>query len=648
MFPVFPQPHMPAEIFRFEDFELDRIAFELRRAGRVARLERIPLELLFLLVEHRGQLVTRQEILDCIWGNDVFLDTDNAINTAIRKIRVALKDNAENPRFLHTLPGMGYRFDAQVVEPNSNPIPIPISTPLLPPGVPIAARPQGRRLAPWIALAAAVFLCAAYATRTYLSGRSKTSSGKVMLVVMPFVNMNDDPHQNYFVDGITEEIIAQLGSLDPAHLGVIARTSSMQYKGAHKDAAQIAHELGTAYLLEGSVRREGQRVRITAQLIQAGDQSHLWADSFDRDLNDILKLQSELARDIAAKIQLTLSEQTERRLASARSLNSEAHEAYLQGLQAWNLRTKDAFQQAIGDFDRAIQIDPNYAPAYSGLAQTYMLAPIFGLSETAEAMLLARSAAARAVGIDSSLGEAHTVLGFVKAHFDFDWPGAEREFRRAIELNPSDAGSHLFYSNSYLSPLGRHNEAIAEMQEAVRLDPFSLPIQSFLGRTYIWARRYDEAEAQFKKTNQLNTNFAINHERLGHLYASVGKYEEAIEEETKARILSGEDPKSAVAKGEELRRAYTASGARGYWMKVLEFSGAKEGPPEGYSSSSGVAIVLAKLGEKEKAVELLEKAYAERSLFMTELNIEPAFDDLKSSSRFSDLVRRVHLYGGPF
>jgi DNA-binding winged helix-turn-helix (wHTH) protein len=201
MFPVFPRPHMPAEIFRFEDFELDRIAFELRRAGRVARLERIPLELLFLLVERRGQLVTRQEIIDCIWGNDVFLDTDNAINTAIRKIRVALKDNAENPRFLHTLPAMGYRFDAQLVEPNSNPI--PIATPLLPPGVPIAARPQGRRLAPWIALAA-VFLFAAYSTRTYLSRHSKASSGKVMLVVMPFVNMNDDTHQNYFVDGITE------------------------------------------------------------------------------------------------------------------------------------------------------------------------------------------------------------------------------------------------------------------------------------------------------------------------------------------------------------------------------------------------------------------------------------------------------------
>jgi tetratricopeptide (TPR) repeat protein len=249
----------------------------------------------------------------------------------------------------------------------------------------------------------------------------------------------------------------------------------------------------------------------------------------------------------------------------------------------------------------------------------------------------------RALAINGSLGEAHTVLGFVDAHFDHDWPAAELEFRRAIELNPSDAASHFFYSNSYLSPLGRHEEAIAEMKEAARLDPFSLPIQSFLGRTLIWARRYDEAEAQFQKTNQLNANFAINHERLSHLYASIEKYEEAIEEETRARILSGENPKSAVEKGERLRRAYAASGAPGYWTKVLEFSGEKENPPESYSSSSGMAIVLAKLGEREKAIESLEKAYAERSLFMTELNIESAFDELRSSPRFLDLLRRVQL-----
>ena len=632
---------MPTGIFRFEDFELDWKAFELRRAGRVVRLERIPLELLFLLAERSGELVTRQEILERIWGKDVFVDADNAINTAVRKIRLALKDKPENPRFLHTVPARGYRFDAQVVQPASANIPTGVPPSLS--AATLAVRPKQRRWAPWIALASGVFLFATDSARTYISRRSKATSRKMMLVVMPFVNMNNDPHQDYFADGITEEMIAQLGSLDPAHLGVIARTSSMQYKGAHKDAAQISRELGASYLLEGSVRCEGRRVRVTAQLIQAGDQTHLWAGSFDRDLNDILKLQSELARDIAAKIQLTLSEQTEKRLASASSLNAEAHESYLLGLQSWNLRTKDGFERAIADFNRAIAVDPNYAPAYSGLARTYMLAPVFGLSEPAETMPRARSAAVRALAIDSSLGEAHTVLAFVKAHFELDWPGAQQEFLGAIELNPNDASTHFFYSNSYLSPLGRHEEAIAEMKEAVRLDPFSLPIQSFLGRTFIWARRYDEAEAQFQKTNQLNANFAINHERLSHLYALTGKYEKAIEEETKARILSAEDPKSAVAVGEEQRRAYAFGGARGYWLKVLEFSRTKEDPPEGYSSSSGMAVVLAELGENEKAIDSLEKACVQHSMFMTELKIEPAFDGLKSSLRFSNLLRRVHL-----
>ena len=337
---------MPGEIFRFDGFELDRTAIELRRGGHVVRLERIPLELLFLLVERRGQLVTRREILDCIWGQHVFVDADNAINTAVRKIRLALKDNPENARFLHTVPAKGYRFNAQTVEPSTAEMAISA------PPAPVAIRPQQRRWIFWIALSATLFFFAAYSVRTYVSRRAKASSGKVMLVVMPFVNMNDDPHQDYFADGITEEMIAQLGGLDPAHLGVIARTSSMQYKGAHKDAAQIARELGATYLLEGSVRREGQRVRVTAQLIQAGDQTHLWADSFDRDLNDILKLQSEVARDIAAKIQLALSEQTEKRLAGAQSINAGAHEAYLQGLQSWNLRTKDGFQRAIAGFNR--------------------------------------------------------------------------------------------------------------------------------------------------------------------------------------------------------------------------------------------------------------------------------------------------------
>jgi tetratricopeptide (TPR) repeat protein len=369
----------------------------------------------------------------------------------------------------------------------------------------------------------------------------------------------------------------------------------------------------------------------------------LWAGSFDRDLSDVLKLQGDVASAVAGKIQLTLSQNSKSRLAKASTVNAEAYEAYLQGLQAWNLRTKDGFERAIPNFNRAVVIDPDFALAWSGLARSYMLAPIFGVSEPAEAMPRARDAAERALRINESLAEAHTVLAFVRAHFDYDWPGAEREYLRGIELNPSNAYSHFFYSNSYLSPLGRHEESIEQMKMAVALDPLSLPIQSFLGRTYLWAGRYDEAEAQFRKAGQLNANFAVNHQRLARLYAIRGKYEMAVDEEMRGRILAGQDPKSAVAEAEELRRAYAASGARAYWLKVLQLSRTQQDLPEGYSSRFGTAIVLAKLGERKKAIGSLEKASAEHSVFMTEINIEPAFTDLKSSSRFSDLLRRVHL-----
>ena len=632
---------MPAYILRFDDFELDPAAFELRRAGRVVRLEHIPLTLLFFLVEHRGCLVTREEILERVWGKDVFLDADNAINTAVSKIRLALKDNPEKPRFLHTVPAMGYRFDAQIVEPTAAAAPV-AALPTTQPGDTAADQQQRGWVRLWVALAAVLLLIVLVA-RPYFSRHSRLSSGKVMLVVVPFVNMNDDPPQDYFADGMTEEMISQLGSLDPAHLGVIARTSAMQYKGAHKDAAQISRELGVNYLLEGSVRREGNRVRVTAQLIQSGDQTHLWADSFDRDLNDILKLQSDVARAIASKIQLTLSQQTEKRLASTPPVNAEAHEAYLQGLQAGNLRSKESSERSIAEFQRAIAIDPGYALAYAGLARTYSLAPVSGTLTSLEAMPKAREAAMRALALDDSLAEGHCALAYVKAHFEYDWPAADREFRRALELNPSYAYGHFFYSNSYLSPNGRHDEAIAEIKQAIGFDPFSSPIQSFLGRTLLWARRYDEALAQLQKSSQLFPNVAIDHERLAHLYTYLGKFEDAIAEETKARLLSGEDPKLAIRKEDELRQAFAAQGSRGYWLKLLKLSHETNNPPEAYSTTYGFAIIYSRLGDKEQAFASLEQAYAERQGAMTELGVEPAFDPLHSDPRFQSLLFRVGL-----
>ncbi len=628
---------MDTEIIRFEDFELDRGAFELRQSGRTVRLERIPLELLFFLAENPGRLVTREQILERVWGKDVFVDADNGINTAVRKIRQALKETPESPRFLQTVPGKGYRFTKpEVTDGKTGVGSVPQET--ADPG----AEQASRRWLLWLSLAV-LFIVAAMVARSFLWRNTKPSLGKEMLAVLPFVNLSGDPHEDYFVDGMTEEMITQLGSLDPRHLGVIARTSSMQYKGARKNTTQIAQELGVDYLLEGSVRRDGERVRVTAQLIQASDQTHLWAGSFDRELGDVVKLQNEVALAIADKIELTLSHEERARLAEAPAVNPEAHLAYLRALQVWDLRTKQGAERSIAELQRAISLDPNYALAYAGLARVYSLAPITGVLSGEEAMPKAREAASRAIALDDSLAEGHTALAFVKAHYEYDWAGAQREYLRALELNPNDAYAHLFYSNSYLSPLGRHDEAIGEMKKAIELDPFSSPVQSFLGRTYLWARRYDDALAQGQKCNQMFPEFAVNHERLAHLYTYTGKFQEAIAEDTKARLLAGEDSESVSKKENSLRQALKSGGPHGYWQQLLEFAQTADNPPEAYTSSYGLAIVYTRLGEKEKAIQSLEKAYEERVLAMTEIGVEPALDPLRSDPRFQSLLRRVHL-----
>jgi len=657
---------MPHETIRFEVFELDPGSFELRRAGRLVKLERIPLQLLFLLAENRDRLVTREEILLTIWGKDVFVDADNSINTAVRKARQALKDDPENPRFLRTIPGKGYRFTAPVstealatfpLLDGSREITPPANTKLPPhsgvrkdtPSAVPQTSPTSGVLTPEVrrAIFSAVALIALLAVglllRSHFTKPPKTIPKKAMLVVLPFLNLSADPHEDYFADGMTEEMITQLGSLDPQHLGVIARTSSMQYKGAKKGAAQVARELGVDYLLEGSVRRSNQRIRVAAQLIQASDQTHLWAADFDRDLSDVLKFQSDLALAISNKIELTLSPSARTRLAEAPSLNAAAYEAYLQGLHDWDLRTKPAVERAISEFQHALALDPNYAPAHGALARAYSLAPVVGAMPPMESMPKAREAAQRAISLDPSLAAGHSTLGFVLAHYDFDWPAAEREYLRALDLNPNDAYAHLFYSNSYLSPLGRHAEAISEMQKAVAIDPFSAPVQSFLGRTYIWARQYDKAQAQFRKCAEMFPGFAIDHERLAQLLAFLGRFEDAIDEDTKARLLAGEEEHSALQKEGALRHALATRGSQGYWKQLLEFTQLPVNPPEAYNSPFGTAILYSQLGEKSKALDSLEKAFDQRSLSMTELTIEPSFDPIRPDPRFQTLLRRVGL-----
>jgi adenylate cyclase len=419
----------------------------------------------------------------------------------------------------------------------------------------------------------------------------------------------------------------------------------MQYKGAPKSAAQVAHELGVDYVLEGSVRWNEQRVRVTAQLIQASDQTHLWAADFDRDPGDVLRLQSDLALAISSKIELTLSPPVRARLTDAPPVNAAAHDAYLLGLHDLDLRTKSGVERSIAEFQDAIALDPQYASAHAALARAYSLAPVVRAMTPIEAMPKARDAALRAIELDPGLASGHSTLGFVKAHYEFDWTGAEREYLRALALNPNDAYAHFFYSNSYLSPLGRHAQAIEEMRKAVAIDPFSAPVQAFLGRTYIWARQYDKALDQFQKVAEMFPGFAIDHERLAQLLAFMGRFDQAIAEDTKARLLSGENEKSALAKEAKLRHAWTTQGAPGYWKALVELSQTAENPPEAYNSPFGTAILYAQLGDKARALNALEQAHEQRSLAMTEINIEPAFDPIRSEPRFKALLQRVRLEG---
>jgi TolB-like protein/DNA-binding winged helix-turn-helix (wHTH) protein/Tfp pilus assembly protein PilF len=635
-----------SHVLRIGSWRVDPALDEISKEGTAVKLEPRTMRLLVCLAEHAGEVVSVEQLLDQVWKDVVV--TPNSVYHAVAALRRVLGDSTKEPTYIANILRRGYRLVAPVtpwVDSLATPDPHPSAVPQVARSIP----PTRPTLAPrvrWLGLALLVVLALAFAYLYVV----KSAPHKVMLAVLPFQNLSGDPGRDYFSDGMTEELITQLGSLDPSHLGVIARTSSMHYKGSQKDIAEIARELGVNYVLEGSIRGSSERMRVTAQLIATNDQTHLWAESFDRDPSDVLRLQGDVARAIAEKIEITLPEQATARLTRTASLNPQAHEAYLQGLQVQNLRTRQGFEQAITEFKRAVALEPKYADAYAALARTYSLGTVVGLGPPAEMWRQAGEAAVIALQIDDSVASAHTTMGFVHAHTDYDWAAAEREFHRGIELNPSDANGHLFFSNSFLSPFGRHDEAIAEMKNAIRLDPLSPPIDSFLGRTYLWARRYEDALAQWQKCIQRFPNFPINHVRLAHLYTYIGRFEDAIAEETKARILSGQDARAALNQEDALRAALAAGGQRGYWEKTLEFSQASVNQasapsPEGYNTSYGMAILYARLGQRDKALESLEQAYRERQLPMTEIGVEPALDSLRTDVRFQSLLRRVGLVG---
>jgi TolB-like protein/Flp pilus assembly protein TadD len=492
-------------------------------------------------------------------------------------------------------------------------------------------RPMGR-----VIVALALVLSLSILVAWLFRSRGRAPMGIRSLAVLPLDNLSGDASQGYFADGMTDELITDLSQISA--LRVISRTSVMLYKGARKPLPQIARELNVDAVVEGTVLRSGDKVRITAQLIDASTDKHLWSQSYEGELRDTLALQNRVAGAIADQIRINLTPQEQAALKNVKVVNPEAYESYLKGRYFWNKRTAEGLKVALAYFNQAIDEDPNYAQAYSGLADTYALLGDwqYAVMTPKEAFPKAKAAAIKALALDSTLGEAHNSLAFILDGFDWDLDSGGKEFQRAIELNPGYATAHHWYA-WHLSLLGRYDEAIAEMRKAENLDPLSLIINADLAELLVLAHLYDESIRQSRKTIEMDPNFALAHNQLAQAYLQIHMYDEAVAELEKAVQLSGRSP-TCVA---NLARAFVASGNRSEAVQLLKELKKRASP--GYSNAAEIAMIYASFGDMEQAMSWLEKGYEER--FNPGVLLRPGFDPLRSDSRFQDLLHRIGLPG---
>jgi TolB-like protein/DNA-binding winged helix-turn-helix (wHTH) protein/Tfp pilus assembly protein PilF len=632
----------PNSVVRFGTYEVSLQSGEVRKAGLRIRVQQQPMKLLQILLEHPRKVVTREELRSRVWPNESFGDFDQALNIAIGKLRSALGDSAENPRFIETLPKRGYRFiaDVSVLDADAHPK-MPESVAGDPPtpepgrtlqgaGLAVAAK---RRL--WLIALACVLSLSIFSVWLFRS-RGPAPAGIRSLAVLPLENLSGDASQNYFADGMTDELITDLAQISA--LRVISRTSVMAYKGARKPLPQIARELNVDAVVEGTVLRSGDQVRITAQLIEASTDKHLWSQSYEGELRDTLALQSRVASAIADQIRINLTPREQAALKNVKVVNPEAYESYLKGRYFWNKRTADGLKAALAYFRQATEEDPNYAKAYSGLADTYALLGDwqYAVMTPKEAFPEAKAAAIHALELDNTLGEAHNSLAFVLDGFDWDLDAGGKEFQRAIELNPGYATAHHWYA-WHLALLGRFDEAITEMRKAENLDPLSLIINADLAELLGLAHSYDDSIRQSLKTIEMDPNFALAHNQLAQAYLQKHMYAEAVAELQKAVELSRDSP-TCIA---NLARAYVASGKPSEAVKLLNIL--KKRSTTGYSNASEIAMIYASLGDTDQAMNWLEKGFEQR--FNPGVLLRPGFDPLRSDPRFQNLLRRIGLPG---
>jgi TolB-like protein/Tfp pilus assembly protein PilF len=581
MVPHQSRPHL----VRFGDFEVNLRSGELRRNGLRIKLPNQSFRALSLLLENPGEVATRLELAQKLWGGETFVDFDAGLNSVIRRLRTALGDLASKPRFIETLPRHGYRFLARVERESQEDI------------------------------------------------RSAIGS----LAVLPLENLTGDSHQEYFVDGMTDALITRLAQIGA--LRVISRTSAMHYKRTRKKLPEIGRELNVDAVVEGSVFRSGSNVRITAQLVYAASDRHLWASQYERNLTDILLLQAEVASAIANEVQVRLTPQERGRLASARLVNPEAYQAYLRGRLHWNKRTEDGMKKGLELFRQALDKDPSYALSHAGIAECYNMMGYWGVSAPHHVSPQAKAASSKALEIDENLAEGHAARGWAQFSYDWDWGSAEKELQRAIQLNPGYATAHQWYSHLLIYQ-GRHAEALTEVQRTLELDPLSLVMNSNCAFIYLWAHQYGQAIERVHRTLDLDPYFAPPYLCLGCALQKKGLHAQGLEALCQAVRLSANSPRYLAGLGHGYAVAGKADRARAMLSELEKLS------KERYVSAYDFAILYAGLGEYESVFGWLEKAYEEHSTWLALVNVDPRFAPFHSDPRFRQLLTRLDLAPG--
>jgi TolB-like protein/DNA-binding winged helix-turn-helix (wHTH) protein/Tfp pilus assembly protein PilF len=647
-----------ARIIRFGAYELDLRAGKLTKRGHRIRLQEQPFQILTMLLDRRGELVTREELRKRIWRDDTFVDFDHSLNAAVMRLRDALSDSSDNPRFIETVPKRGYRFVASIEEVASSQATEIEKTPVTsapvseaplqtavhssasankPAPVPSARRASFRQAALYTAVtlttAALIFLLIERQHDKVNASHSLEPQIK-SVVVLPLENLSGEKDQEYFADGMTDDLIANLAKIRA--LRVISRSTAMAYKGTHKALPQIAVELNVDAVVEGTVLRAGNRVRITAELVQVATDRPVWAETYEGHIGDILGLQNQVSSAIADEIRIKLTPEEKERFAKSPAVSPDVYESYLKGRYYWNKRSKDNLSKAISYFEYATRKDPNYALAFAGLADCYGIigASIFGRLASEEASPKAKAAALRALQLDPSLAEAETSLATSKLNYDWDWTGAEDGFKRAINLNPSYATGYQRYS-LYLTAMGRHQASLEQIERARELDPLSISINFSMGWRIYLARQYDRAIQQLQATLEMDPTYDVPYLILGQAYEQKGDYVRAIAAYRKGAEMSSYAPPMSAA----LARAYALAGNQVAAEKLLDQILAIS--RKHYVSPYYPALVYAGLGQNGEALDYLEKGFEDHSNGMIFLRVEPQLDSLRSSPRFIRLLQRM-------